>query len=81
VQLPPTQPPAVYPKCGGVRFVDDGYELGLRSYEVSAHDCSVCGYVEFSASKNKLDVLAQRRANAAATAATQQEKDRKHGRF
>ena len=68
--------PAPCPKCGGVRFLDDGNELGLGLVaELSALYCTGCGYVEFYASRHKLDLLAQRRMHAPAKATEQQAKN------
>ncbi|HEX7736406.1 MAG TPA: hypothetical protein VF458_16255 [Ktedonobacteraceae bacterium] len=71
----PQVQPAPCPKCGGVRFLEDGNELGLRYVgEFSALYCTGCGYVEFYASQYKLDQLAQRRAAATAAKAAKQQK-------
>jgi hypothetical protein len=43
--------------------------------ELSALYCTSCGYVEFYAGQKKLEYLAQERANAAAKAEKQQEKE------
>jgi ribosomal protein S27AE len=70
----PQVQPAPCPKCGGVRFLADGSEFGLKlSFALSALYCTSCGYVEFYAGKVKLESLAQERADAAAKAAKQQE--------
>ena len=75
MQSPQIQP-APCPKCGGVRFLADGGELGLKfALELSALYCTSCGYVEFYAGQKKLEHLAQERANAAAKAEKQQEKE------
>lgn len=67
MQSPQVQP-APCPKCGGVRFLDDGNELGLQLVaELAALYCTGCGYVEFYAGQQKLDLLAQKRAAAAKT--------------
>lgn len=63
----PQVQPAPCPKCGGVRFITEGSEFGL-SYTMacSALYCTGCGYVEFYATRNKLESLAQARAEATA---------------
>ncbi|HEY0757459.1 MAG TPA: hypothetical protein VGD98_26140 [Ktedonobacteraceae bacterium] len=79
MQSPQVQP-APCPKCGGVRLLDDGNELGLRFVaELSALYCLDCGYVEFYAGKHKLDLLAKRRA--AANTAKQLEPDTRDDKF
>jgi ribosomal protein S27AE len=64
MQSPQIQPEPC-PKCGGVRFLADGSELGLRpSAELSALYCTSCGYVEFYANPQKLARLAHERGHA-----------------
>ena len=59
--------PAPCPKCGGVRFLTDGSDFGLKyALSCSALYCTSCGYVEFYANKKQLESLAQERADAAA---------------
>ena len=68
----PQVQPAPCPKCGGVRFLTDGNELGLGyGGALSALYCTACGYVEFYAHRAQLETLAQERA---AIAAKQQQK-------
>jgi predicted nucleic-acid-binding Zn-ribbon protein len=55
----PQVQPAPCPKCGGVRLLTDGGEFGLRSALVLY--CTSCAYIEFYASKEKLESLAQER--------------------
>ena len=70
----PLVQPAPCPKCGGVRFLTDGGNLGLtHALSCSALYCTSCGYVEFYANRNKLESLAQERA-ATTHAEKQQEK-------
>ena len=71
----PQVQPSPCSKCGGVRFLADSSQLGLASiFSLSALYCTSCGYVEFYADQNKLEMLAQERAEVA----KQQERDMRH---
>jgi RNase P subunit RPR2 len=73
MQCPQVQP-SPCPKCAGVRFLVAGSNLGVKlAISLSSLYCTSCGYVEFYASENTLEMLAQERAEAAVT---QQERRR-----
>ena len=58
----PQVQPTPCPKCGGVRFLTRGSDLGLQhTSSCSALYCTECGYVEFYAHKHTLESLARER--------------------
>ena len=77
----PPQQYAPCPKCGGTRFVSDGSKFGLEYIETcNALYCTNCGYVEFYATRDKLEHVAKLRAKREAEEAKQREKELRRGR-
>jgi ribosomal protein S27AE len=68
------------PKCGGSRLMANGRQFGLEFNSSNGLCCTNCGYVEFYATRQTLELLVNEHAYQEAQAAKKREKEMHRGR-